>query len=135
MRAVILLCLPAIAALRSGGWRPTAVARSSSHMALSRQIVPERMALAPLSYNPPVLPPVGATFTDTMLLPVIGLQTVRLSITSRSLARIQLSGALRLNEVVSAGVWDARPCTVMLWRPFYPRGRSLRAQVVPSVIV
>jgi hypothetical protein len=23
----------------------------------------------------------------------------------------------------------------MLWRPFYPRGRSLRAQVVPSVIV
>jgi hypothetical protein len=24
---------------------------------------------------------------------------------------------------------------VMLWRPFYPLGRSLRAQVVPSVIV
>jgi hypothetical protein len=24
---------------------------------------------------------------------------------------------------------------VMLWRPFYPRGRSLRAQVVPSDIV
>mmetsp|Transcript_33817 Transcript_33817/g.84270 ORF Transcript_33817/g.84270 Transcript_33817/m.84270 type:complete len:360 (+) Transcript_33817:3-1082(+) len=74
---------------------------SSSHMALSRQAMPLVSYIAPTRTG---LPPVGATFTDTMLLPVIGLQTIRLSITSRSLARIQLSGALMLNEVVSYGV-------------------------------
>jgi hypothetical protein len=47
------------------------------------------------------MPPVGATFRDTILFPVIGLQTVRVSIVTRTTARVQLSGAILLNEMLT----------------------------------
>jgi hypothetical protein len=40
----------------------------------------------------------------------------------------------RFAEAAAAKLRKVR-CYVMLWRPFYPRCCSLRAQVVPSVIV
>lgn len=45
-------------------------------------------------------PPIGAHYTRTLALPVIGQQTVELSILSGSVARLCMKGAISLDEPV-----------------------------------
>lgn len=53
------------------------------------------------------LPPVGANYEQSLSLPVIGMQTVRLSIRGEKDARIELAGALTLSEALEYGM-DSR---------------------------
>ncbi|KAG8469712.1 hypothetical protein KFE25_006167 [Diacronema lutheri] len=46
-------------------------------------------------------PPIGAVYERTLSLPVIGSQTVRIGIISARMATLQLSGALKLDELLS----------------------------------
>jgi len=46
------------------------------------------------------MPPVGAHYTRTIALPVIGQQTVELSILSSTVARLYMKGAISLDEPV-----------------------------------
>uniref|UniRef100_A0A7S3EZR3 Uncharacterized protein n=1 Tax=Haptolina ericina TaxID=156174 RepID=A0A7S3EZR3_9EUKA len=60
------------------------------------------LSSTPLSVHAPAhAPPIGAVYTRTVSLPVIGKQTVELSILSDKLARLILSGRLNLDEPVN----------------------------------
>ncbi|KAG8460388.1 hypothetical protein KFE25_011879 [Diacronema lutheri] len=118
-RFALISLLPAAEALGAGA-RPTSrqqvrgvgdIRRGAAYRdrdALSYQTA--ELATTTAIANAPrsvALPPVGATFTDTMLLPVIGLQTVKLSIISRSRARLRLSGALLHDDTIEYGLDSA----------------------------
>ncbi|KAJ1632151.1 hypothetical protein T492DRAFT_990908 [Pavlovales sp. CCMP2436] len=50
------------------------------------------------------LPPIGSVFARSLTLPVIGMQTVRLTIQGETDARIELAGALSLDQRLSYGL-------------------------------
>jgi hypothetical protein len=89
----------AAAAAASGAPAPAAGASDARAAAADAPLVaPSR---------PATLPPVGAVYERTLRLPVIGMQTVRLSIGGEIAARIQLEGSLALDEALRYGV-DAK---------------------------
>jgi hypothetical protein len=58
------------------------------------------LGLAVSAANEIIPPPIGAHYTRTLALPVIGQQTVELSILTGSVARLCMKGAISLDEPV-----------------------------------
>ncbi|KAJ1636212.1 hypothetical protein T492DRAFT_960393 [Pavlovales sp. CCMP2436] len=65
-----------------------------------RAVLPALLCAAHVSVAS-TLPPVGATYERTLSLPVIGSQTLSLTILDSTRAAIRLDGALTLNEFLS----------------------------------
>jgi len=91
--------------------RPTATTRSAfastPRVSVSRPVPTGGAEPAEASNQPQrsdLLPPVGATYIRTLVLPVIGLQTIKLTVATPSKARLQLTGAISVTDSLDYGL-------------------------------